>query len=123
MCLRCLEEGKEEDVSFGYWVGRETKSGGVTGYYDGVAIAGKLYGFHSAIMAGPSFGCDALLDIPEEDLAIASYAGEARVVGCDGYVQDRVAMRFVFLDRGCGLDCCLAIGVVWSCARKVDCSV
>lgn len=97
--------------------------GEFTGYYDGVAITGELYGFDSAIVARPSFGCDALLDIPEEDLAIASYAGEARVVGCDGDVQDGVAMRFVFLDRGCGLDCRLAIGVVWNCARKVDCSV
>lgn len=104
-------------------MGREKKSGGFTGYYDGVTIAGKLYGFDSAVVARPSFGRDALLDIPEEDLAIASYAGEARVVGCDGDVQDGVAMRFVFLDRGCGFDCDRTIGVVWNCARKVDCSI
>jgi hypothetical protein len=58
----------------------------LTGYYDGVAVAGKLHGFDSAVMAGPSSSCGALLDVPEEDLSIASYAGEARVVRCDGDV-------------------------------------
>lgn len=58
----------------------------LTGYYDGVAVAGKLHGFDSAVVTGPSSSRGALLDIPEEDLSIASYAGEARVVGCDGDV-------------------------------------
>lgn len=42
---------REEDVSF--WIlGKKGKeeSGGFTGYYDGVAIAGKLYGFDSAVV-------------------------------------------------------------------------
>ena len=41
---------REEDVSFGYYVEREKKSGGFTSHYDGVAITGKLYGFDTAIV-------------------------------------------------------------------------
>lgn len=97
--------------------------GTLTGYYDGVPIAAKLHGFDSAVVAAPAFRRDALLYIPEEDLAIASYAGEARVVGCDGDVEDGVAMCFVFLDWSRRLDYGRAIGIVWNGARKVYCSV
>lgn len=44
-----------------------------------------------------------MLDIPEEDLAVAADAGEPRVVRGDGDIEDSVAVGFVLLDGGRGL--------------------
>lgn len=50
-------------------------------------------------MPAPSPGSTALLNIPQEDLSVTSYTREARIIGRHGNIQDRVAMRFVPLNR------------------------
>lgn len=52
-----------------------------------------------AVMSAPSSSRATLLDIPQKDLAVASYTGKPRIVGSNGHVVDGVAMRLVPLDR------------------------
>lgn len=62
-----------------------------------------------------------MLNIPQEDLSVASYTGEARIVCSNGHVQNRVAMRLVPLDRRGALYSCRRIfGIAGYSTRKVD---
>jgi hypothetical protein len=72
--------------------------GQLTGNNDRITLPSKLHSFYPTRMPTPSLHGRSLLHIPEEHLSISSDTRKARIVSVDRNVQDRVAMRLIFLD-------------------------
>lgn len=86
-----------------------------------ISLAGELHRLYPAVVPAPSSCRAALLNIPQEDLSVASDARKPCIVGRDGNVKDGVTVRLVSLDRGAGFDCCRGIlRIVGNGARQMD---
>lgn len=120
LCLRCLSVEDNQLVCSsdlpGY-MGDRGKGG--TRNNNRIPLTRKLHRFDTRIMSAPAPGSCTLFDIPEEDGAVAAYAGEARIIRGHGDVEDGVTVCFVALDRSCGL-CGIRVRIVGNRARKVD---
>lgn len=71
-----------------------------TRYNYRITLSSELYGLNFTVMASPSPRSRALLNIPQEDLPIASHASKACIVRGDSHVKHRIAVCLVPLDRG-----------------------
>jgi hypothetical protein len=92
-----------------------------TRYNYRITLSGELHGLNFTVMASPSPRSRSLLDIPQENLPIASDASKACIVRGNSHVKHGIAMGFVPLDRGgCLYRCRRVFSIAGDGAREVN---